>query len=223
MRCTCMTLIGGIGFLAYATYWATDPLATAVQTNDRIDNHTIITSPADASAMPRTEAPAIAAEPETIGEGSTREQVVALWGNPTAINESNDRWTYGRTVVIFKDDQVAGVLTLTSKQLSNLNSVRPASKSVARKAVDNNAKRASAKSTATCRRAAPTAYPFAQSLPGGYAPYARSARSGQNFWAPMYRPFYSNQPLPRSQSHVSRGWSGNSMDSQSYYQRPFRR
>jgi len=219
-----MTLVGVIGFLAYTAYSAMVPAADAVETTGGFDESIIFASPLASSAAQRASAPSNPTEPETIGEGSTRDDVVALWGNPTATDQSNDRWTYGRTVVLFSNDRVIGILTLTTKQLSSLKNVRPADKAVARTPVATAAKRAATKKAATGRRGAPAAYPVTQNLPGGYAPMGQSAgRSGQFFWAPMYRSFYTNQAMPRSQSHLSPGRSGTPTYSQSYYQRPFRR
>ena len=228
MRCMCMTLVGVIGFVAYTAYCAMDPVVAPVATR-QIDEQFAIAPRPSTSASPKAASPvnagdAQSTQAQTIGEGSTREQVVALWGTPTAIDMTNDRWTYGQTMVVFRNDRVAGMLTLTDKQLSILKEDKSAAKGAARTNDRTGTKRMAARTNTTCRRGAPAAYPLTQSLPGGFAPVGQSAaRTGQSFWEPMYRPFYSDQPLPRGQSHLAPHWLGIPTYSQSYFQRPYRR
>lgn len=203
MRSTCMMLFGLTGLLAYSAYSAMDPVATIHDSLPLNESVLVNDSAADQTAQPERlhEAGKLAAEP--IGVGSTRDQVAALWGQPTSIDMDNDRWTYGGTLLMFKNDRVAGMMPLSGKQIVNLQNASETAKP--------------ARGSTRCVAA----------KSASYTPYASKSRtqsrSNQHYWEPMFRLFYSSQPLPRGQSHLSPRWMGVSVYQETYFQRLYRR
>jgi outer membrane protein assembly factor BamE (lipoprotein component of BamABCDE complex) len=116
--------------------------------------------------------------------GATRQEVMAMLGQPSTID--NDRWFYGLQTVMFKDDRVVGSVEADlGRALRNLE--------IQVKNSQSHPTTPASKKSATKSRMSKT------SKPRGYR---RS--SSPTLWEPMFRKFYSDTPLPRSQRHFSR-------------------
>jgi outer membrane protein assembly factor BamE (lipoprotein component of BamABCDE complex) len=130
-----------------------------------------------------------------IAPGSTRDQVLAAFGQPSSIDLVNDRWIYGSHIILFKHDRVAGCLKPDAFQAA-----RMACADLMRSGAPDDAKPAKsatkARTQATAKRSSRPAYAARGRAGSPSASYF-------SVWEPMYRPFYSDRPLPHGMSPVA--------------------
>lgn len=140
-------------------------------------------APAAESAISSNVIPSV----RQIPAGATRQHVVAMLGQPSTVD--NDRWFYGSHAVIFKDDRVAG-----SVEADLGRAMRKLETQIEK--IRSHVGTPAAKKSAKSNR---KSYNTKTSKPRGY----RRSNS-PTLWEPMFRKFYSDTPLPRSQRHFSR-------------------
>jgi len=121
-----------------------------------------------------------------IDAGATREQVLATLGQPSKLD--NNRWMYGSQMIMFKDDRVTGFVNVDMDQAArNFEAKVGGSKTGAIGSSGKVAARSRSDKRNTPSKAR------------GY----RSPKSA-TLWEPMFRKFYSDSPMPRSQRHWNR-------------------
>lgn len=189
-----------VSALGYGVYSATCPARECNVGNQTMEDYWV-TMP---HAAKRTTVAKVNDEPKSsvvqalVAPGATREQVLQTLGQPDSTDADNTRWYYGRHTIIFKNDAVMGCVSLDEMRARELAWNRV----MAPLAMEGEAaaKQKPAARAATARRVA-HAKPHAarRSAPR----HASSGGSGfATVWEPMFRPFYSDKPLPRNRPHV---------------------
>jgi len=148
------------------------------------------------------------ARPEQLAPGATRAEVLEALGQPTSID--GDRWVYGSRQLLFKNDRLAGCVSAplspigTAWQVESVpakvgkSAASQAQKPAPRRVVAKAAVRANTSSYAS--RARPALSPFSDLGSSRQS----VLRPFQNVIQPMFRYFYSDQPLARGKSPATR-------------------
>lgn len=143
--------------------------------------------------------------------GDSPEQVLSALGQPTSIDATKTRWTYGSKVMLFKNDQLAGCVKLDrmhSSQMDMGKSIHQAPRSAPSRKLASAGYRShtvSSKRNGT-RYSAPS-----------------TSNKSVTIWRPMFQLYYSDRPLARNASPATRGFGNNPLRTGSFYQRPFDR
>lgn len=120
---------------------------------------------------------ATAAENSEITQGTSRQRVFAMLGQPWIVDRTNDRWIYPTQTIMFKNDQVTGILDSDPSRFTSASNDSKATKSAPKAKKGRSAKRVAKPQTA--RRKAP----------------ARKAANRGPF-AAVKKTYYRNPTLP---------------------------
>jgi len=162
------------------------------------------------STTNRPIAPDLGGFARKVSIGDTGDEVVAALGQPSSIDATKNRWTYGSQVLLFKNDRLAGCVKLDAMQ------------SPRAKLLNSHAQFAASVTHAKNMSHGYGSRITALKRSSGYSRYS-TARAYSTLWMPMFQLYYSDRPLGRGASPATRGADNNPLRTGSFYQPPFSR